>query len=38
MFAEERQMIDSVPLIEKPFSGSALLAEVRELLNARVAE
>jgi DNA-binding NtrC family response regulator len=35
MFEEERRMIARVPLLEKPFSGSALLSHVRELLDAR---
>jgi PAS domain S-box-containing protein len=35
MFEEERQMIARVPLLEKPFSGSTLLSQVRELLDAR---
>jgi PAS domain S-box-containing protein len=38
MFEEERQMIARIPLLEKPFSGSALLSEVRELLDAGEAE
>jgi PAS domain S-box-containing protein len=35
MLEEEREAIARVPLLEKPFSGSALLSEVRELLDAR---
>jgi PAS domain S-box-containing protein len=38
MSAEERETIARVPLLEKPFSGSALLDHVRELLEARSAE
>lgn len=38
MLEEERQMIARVPLLEKPFSGSALLSHVRELLDARPTE
>jgi PAS domain S-box-containing protein len=34
MSEEEHEMIERVPLLEKPFSGSALLKQVRELLDA----
>jgi len=35
MFEEERRAIASVPLVEKPFSGAALLDEVRALIDGR---
>jgi two-component system cell cycle sensor histidine kinase/response regulator CckA len=35
MSDEEREMIERVPLLEKPFSGSTLLRKVRELLDVR---
>jgi PAS domain S-box-containing protein len=38
MAEDERKKIDSIPLLEKPFSGSALLTEVRDLLDPRAAE
>jgi DNA-binding NtrC family response regulator len=38
MFEDERKMIARVPLLEKPFSGSALLEQVRQLLDDPGAE
>jgi PAS domain S-box-containing protein len=38
MSEEEREMIDRVPLLEKPFSGPALLSKVHELLDGRAGD